>query len=46
MFEVLPEVRLKPVTDLAVEKLVASVGEQDLDSMLDTLRKQRPAFNE
>jgi trigger factor len=46
VFEVLPEVRLKPISELRIEKLVASVGEQDLESMLDTLRKQRPAFNE
>jgi trigger factor len=46
VFEILPEVRLKPVTELQVEKPVASVGDQDLDAMLDTLRKQRPAFNE
>src|SRR5262245_36104381 len=46
VFELLPEVRLKPVTDLTLEKPVASVGDKDLDAMLDTLRKQRPAFNE
>jgi trigger factor len=46
VFEVLPEVRLKPISDLTLEKPVASVGEQDLDAMLDTLRKQRPVFNE
>ena len=46
VFEVLPEVHLKPVSDLTIEKPVASVGESDLEAMLDTLRKQRPAFNE
>jgi trigger factor len=46
VFEVLPEVRLKPVTDLTIEKPVASVGDKDLEAMVDTLRKQRPAFNE
>jgi len=46
VFEVLPEVKLKPVADLEVEKPVASVGDQDLEAMLDTLRKQRPVFNE
>ena len=25
---------------------MASVGDKDLDAMLDTLRKQRPVFNE
>ena len=46
VFEVLPEVKLKPVADLQVDKPVASVGDQDLEAMLDTLRKQRPVFNE
>ena len=46
VFEVLPEVHLKPVAELTIEKPVASVGDSDLDAMLDTLRKQRPAFNE
>ena len=46
VFEVLPEVKLKPVADLEVDKPVASVGDQDLEAMLDTLRKQRPVFNE
>jgi trigger factor len=46
VFEVLPEVKLKPITELAIEKPVATVGDQDLEAMLDTLRKQRPIFNE
>jgi trigger factor len=46
VFEVLPEIRLKPITDLAIEKPVASVSDKDLEAMVDTLRKQRPAFNE
>jgi trigger factor len=45
VFEVLPEVRLKPLNELTVEKPVAKVSDQDLDAMLDTLRKQRPAYN-
>jgi trigger factor len=46
VFEVLPEVKLNPVSDLAIEKPVASVADKDLDTMLDTLRKQRPVFTE
>ncbi len=46
VFEVLPEVRLKPITELALSKPVASVSDKDLETMLDTLRTQRPAFNE
>jgi len=44
VFEVLPEIKLKPVADLSIEKPVASVGDSDLDAMVDTLRKQRPVF--
>ena len=46
VFEVLPEVKLKPLADLTIEKPVASVGDKDLEAMLETLRKQRPVFNE
>jgi len=46
VFEVLPEVKLKPLADLTIEKPVASVADSDLDAMIDTLRKQRPLFNE
>lgn len=46
VFEVLPEVKLHPVTELTIERPVAIVADKDLDAMLDTLRKQRPVFNE
>jgi trigger factor len=46
VFEVLPEVKLAALSDLSIERPVASVTEQDLDAMIDTLRKQRPVFNE
>jgi trigger factor len=46
VFEVLPEVRLQPLNDLTIERPVASVADHDLQAMLDTLRKQRPVFNE
>jgi trigger factor len=46
VFEVLPEVKLAPVTELNIERPVASVADKDLDAMIDTLRKQRPAFSE
>src|SRR6187402_1346748 len=34
------------INDLALERPIANVSDADLDAMLDTLRKQRPAFNE
>ncbi len=46
VFEVLPEIRLQPLSELSIERPVASVTDQDLEAMIDTLRKQRPAFNE
>jgi trigger factor len=46
VFEVLPEVRLAPLSELAIERPVATVSEKDVDAMIDTLRKQRPVFKE
>jgi trigger factor len=46
VFEVLPEVRLKPASDLTIEKPVAHVSDKDLEAMLETLRKQRPVFTD
>ncbi|HUQ12452.1 MAG TPA: trigger factor, partial [Steroidobacteraceae bacterium] len=46
VFEVLPEVKLAPVSNIELEKPVASVADSDLDAMLLTLRKQRPLFHE
>ena len=46
VFEVLPEVRLKPLQDIAVERPAAAVGEGDLDAMLESMRRQRPNFTE
>jgi trigger factor len=46
VFEVLPEVKLAALSEISVERPVASVTEKDLDAMIETLRKQRPVFNE
>ncbi len=46
VFEVLPEVKLQPISDISVEKPVATVTDADLDTMIETLRKQRPSFVE
>jgi len=43
-FEVLPDVKLKPVTGLKIEKPVAAISEGDVDTMLESMRKQRPIF--
>jgi trigger factor len=46
VFEVLPEVRIAPLSELTIERPQASVTDADLDAMIDTLRKQRPSFIE
>jgi trigger factor len=46
VFEVLPEVRIAPLSEITIERPKASVTDADLDAMIDTLRKQRPAFSE
>ncbi len=46
VFEILPEVKLQPISDISIERPIASVTDADLETMIDTLRKQRPAFNE
>lgn len=40
-FEVFPEVSIKQLDGLKMETVTASVGDEDLDGMIDTLRKQR-----
>lgn len=45
-FEVYPEVVLAPVTDLAIEKVDASVEDSDVDKMIDVLRKQKMDWSE
>jgi trigger factor len=44
VFEVLPEIALKAMDGIAVERPAASVTEQDIDAMLESMREQRPNF--
>lgn len=44
IFEVLPDVTLKPLDTIAVERPTASVTEEDVDAMLESMRTQRPIF--
>jgi trigger factor len=46
IFEVLPEVALKPVGSIEVLRPVASVSEEEVDAMLETMRKQRTVYTE
>ncbi len=46
VFEIFPEVELKLVDGLKIERPVAEVTESDVDAMVQNLREQRPRFNE
>lgn len=46
VFEVLPEVKLKPLDSLSVERPTASITEPDVEAMIENMRKQRPIFTE
>ncbi|HEY3809776.1 MAG TPA: trigger factor [Steroidobacteraceae bacterium] len=46
VFEVLPEVMLHPLEGIAIERPSASVADQDVDAMLESMRVQRPVFAE
>jgi trigger factor len=43
-FEVMPEIQVKSLTTVAVERPSATVGESDIDAMLESMRRQRPVF--
>lgn len=45
-FEVFPEVELKGLENIEVEKPVVEITEADLDKMVDVLRKQQATFAE
>jgi len=40
-FEIFPEINLAPVEDLEIEKPVCPVTDEDVEKMIDVLRKQR-----
>src|SRR5271156_1324671 len=43
-FEVFPEVALKPVESLELERITAEVTESDIDAMIERLRKQQVKY--
>ncbi|MBV9697809.1 MAG: trigger factor [Gammaproteobacteria bacterium] len=43
-FEVLPEIKVNPPEQLAIERPAAEVTESDVDSMIENMRAQRPVF--
>ena len=44
VFEVLPEIALKPLGELSVNRPTAVVTEADVDAMIESMRKQKPIF--
>src|SRR5476651_459355 len=44
VFEVLPEVRVKPAVEISIERPVAAVTDPDIDAMIESMRRQRPVF--
>ncbi|MDC8832718.1 trigger factor [Alteromonas gilva] len=45
-FEVYPEVEVKGVSDIELEKTVVEINDEDLDNMLETLQKQHGEWKE
>lgn len=44
VFEVLPEIRVKPAVEISIERPVASVTDSDIDAMIESMRRQRPVY--
>ncbi|WP_129778419.1 trigger factor [Peristeroidobacter soli] len=45
IFEVVPQIEIKGVESLNVERPAATVSEADVDAMIQNLREQRPTYN-
>ncbi len=46
VFEVMPEVKVAPFEAIQVQRPAATVTEGDVDAMIESMRRQRPEFNE
>ena len=44
IFEVLPEIKIKPFDSMPVERPSATVTEDDINAMIESMRRQRPVF--
>jgi len=44
VFEVLPEIRVKPFDTIAIERPTSSVTDEDVGAMIESMRRQRPVF--
>lgn len=44
--EVFPEIEVQGISEVEVERLTSSVGDEDVDTMIESLREQRKEFEE
>jgi trigger factor len=44
IFEVLPEIKIKPFDSMPIERPSATVTEDDINAMIESMRRQRPVF--
>ncbi|MFO1468986.1 MAG: trigger factor [Steroidobacteraceae bacterium] len=44
-FEVFPEVSLAPLESLKIQRTVSSVGDTDVEAMIERLRRERPVYS-
>jgi trigger factor len=44
IFEVLPEIKLKALDSMAIERPTAAVTDTDIDAMIESMRRQKPVF--
>jgi len=45
VFEVLPEIQVKPFDTIAIERPTSGVTDEDIDAMIESMRRQRPVFS-
>ena len=45
-FEIFPEIAINEMNDIAIDKSVANVGDDDVDNMIEIFRKQQGGFAE
>src|SRR5215472_13879251 len=44
IFEVLPEIKIQPLDSVAIERPAAEVTEEDINAMIESMRRQKPVF--
>jgi trigger factor len=44
VFEVLPQITVQPLEGIAIERPIATVSAEDVDQMIDSMRRQKPIF--